>query len=430
MKFEQFLSLGKEINFSGLKTWLGRGFWAVADQGLFSLTNFLVNIFLARWLEPEEYGAFSITLSIYYFLMGLYSAVMTEPMTVFGAGKYHQYFRKYLGILFYGHWVISAFIAFLLGGIAFITYKLNSAIVAHSLLGLIIATPPLLLLWLMRRAPYVVMRTQWAVIGGGLNLLVTLAGIILMRQLNLLTSLSSLVLLGIAAVLASLVILIKMKPQLIGFSGFPTPKIIFTEHKSYGIWGIPAFIAYWTSGQILIFLVPIFEGLTASAKLAAIWNLYKPIGLLIQSFSPMLISVISRWNAINMDSNEQIRRLKWMVMVSFGCVGFYSLMLTSLNGYILSFIYENKYSNNGNLVGLSGAIWTIAFILSILVGFLKAQRRVYDVFRIYSISTILSIGLGVIAIKLLALEGALYVFLLSYTISTILAYVSIVRKRG
>ncbi|MDR7400087.1 MAG: hypothetical protein QN144_12370, partial [Armatimonadota bacterium] len=70
------------------RVWASRGLWAVADQGLFSGANFVVNVLLARWLSPAEYGAFAVALSIFYLLAGFHSAVLTEPMMVFGAGRY------------------------------------------------------------------------------------------------------------------------------------------------------------------------------------------------------------------------------------------------------------------------------------------------------------------------------------------------------
>ena len=38
--------------------WTTRGFWAIADQALFAISNLIVNVLLARWLTPREYGAF------------------------------------------------------------------------------------------------------------------------------------------------------------------------------------------------------------------------------------------------------------------------------------------------------------------------------------------------------------------------------------
>jgi len=71
--------------------WVKKSGFAILDQALFSGANFLVNILLARWLPPEDYGAFAVALSIYYLLLNLHTAVLTEPMMVFGAGKYRGF---------------------------------------------------------------------------------------------------------------------------------------------------------------------------------------------------------------------------------------------------------------------------------------------------------------------------------------------------
>ena len=71
--------------------WVKKGSFAILDQALFSGANFLINILLARWLPPEDYGAFAVALSIYYLLLNLHTAVSTESMMVFGAGKYRGF---------------------------------------------------------------------------------------------------------------------------------------------------------------------------------------------------------------------------------------------------------------------------------------------------------------------------------------------------
>jgi len=67
--------------------WAKQGIWAIIDQALFSGANFIVNILLARWLSQEQYGAFAVALSIFYLLAGFHTAVLTEPMMVFGLEK-------------------------------------------------------------------------------------------------------------------------------------------------------------------------------------------------------------------------------------------------------------------------------------------------------------------------------------------------------
>ncbi|MDR7404951.1 MAG: O-antigen and teichoic acid-like export protein, partial [Armatimonadota bacterium] len=139
----------------------------MADQGLFSGANFVVNVLLARWLSPAEYGAFAVALSIFYLLAGFHSAVLTEPMMVFGAGRYREHFREYLGMLLYGHWGISAIVALALGIAAFVFARYGSPAIANGLAGLAVASPFLLFIWLVRRACYVPMQLVWAMMGSG-----------------------------------------------------------------------------------------------------------------------------------------------------------------------------------------------------------------------------------------------------------------------
>ena len=43
--------------------------WGVADQGMSSLTNFAVNIYIARALGAAEYGAFALAFVTYAFAL-------------------------------------------------------------------------------------------------------------------------------------------------------------------------------------------------------------------------------------------------------------------------------------------------------------------------------------------------------------------------
>lgn len=156
--------------------WAKRGGLTVLDQGLFSGANFLVFILLARWLVPEEYGAFVVAYSIFLFFAVFHTAVLTEPMMVLGVGRYSGNLPMYLGFLLYGHMAISAFIALLLALGAFMTARLGSAAMSQALGGLAIAAPFLLLLWLARRACYVKSREGWSVVGSAANLVIVLGG--------------------------------------------------------------------------------------------------------------------------------------------------------------------------------------------------------------------------------------------------------------
>src|SRR5437763_5035661 len=73
-----------------------KGALAISDQALFSGANFLVNILLARWMAASEYGAFSLAYSVFLLFAVVHTALLIEPMMVFGSGKYQRVFPSYL----------------------------------------------------------------------------------------------------------------------------------------------------------------------------------------------------------------------------------------------------------------------------------------------------------------------------------------------
>src|SRR5829696_6632675 len=148
-----------------IKRWLTKGFWAVTDQGLFAGSNFALNIMLARWLTPQEYGAFSTAFAVFLLVGGIHTATLTEPMLVFGPGKYKDHHSEYLGALIYGHLGFAALgsIALLLAALGFALWGATS--LSTVLVALALAELFILLLWLLRRACYVRLEPHLAVSG-------------------------------------------------------------------------------------------------------------------------------------------------------------------------------------------------------------------------------------------------------------------------
>ena len=56
--------------------------WGVADQGMSSLTNFAVNIYIARELGAVEYGAFALAFVTYAFALNASRGLATDPLLV------------------------------------------------------------------------------------------------------------------------------------------------------------------------------------------------------------------------------------------------------------------------------------------------------------------------------------------------------------
>ncbi len=56
--------------------WVTKGGLAILDYGLFSGSNFLLGVLLARWMAPEQYGAYALAFSIFILVTFLYQALI------------------------------------------------------------------------------------------------------------------------------------------------------------------------------------------------------------------------------------------------------------------------------------------------------------------------------------------------------------------
>jgi O-antigen/teichoic acid export membrane protein len=406
-----------------VRKWASKGIAAVIDQALFSGSNFVVNILLARWLSPEEYGAFAVALSVFYLLAGFHTAVLTEPMMVFGARKYKKSFRNYLGMLLYGHWGLSGGIALLLSGVAVVMAGQGLGAMSRVLWGLAIASPLLLLLWLIRRGCYAQTRPEWAAVGSGVNLALVLAGLFLLLHVRLLSSLSGLVLLGVAAGVASLAIMLShLRPCFWGFTKNPTLVMVLSDHWSYGRWIILEGIAYSISAQLWLVLVPLFLGLHASAALAAIWNLYRPISLFIQTIGLILLPTFANWISEGIRENDfQARVLKLAIL--FACAaGIYGFILTIVAEPLLHLLYKGKYDQYWLLVPLYGGATSFAVLVQNFIIAMKARMAVTRLPVIWGVAAATCVFVSVPLMLISGVTGAVTGYLLGYALASVIAY--------
>ena len=72
-----------------------QGTVVVIDQGLYSLTNFIVGALLARVLLKDIYGTYVLVFSIIYIVMGIQRAAVCVPYTVYSQTEKHDELKTY-----------------------------------------------------------------------------------------------------------------------------------------------------------------------------------------------------------------------------------------------------------------------------------------------------------------------------------------------
>jgi O-antigen/teichoic acid export membrane protein len=385
-----------------IRFWFGRGFWAVADQALFAGSNFVVGVLLARWLEPAAFGAFSTAFASYLLLATLHTSLWTEPMMIYGSGKYRQVFRGYQRILVAAHWKFGVMTALLFATLGALLWTVGQIDLGKSFMGLAVAAPLVLYLCLARRGAYVLLEPRMAAYGGGLYLILYIGVIALLQKNGLLGVTTALISMGLAALAAGVWVSRRVWSSAETFLNAPTNAEVSKVHWNYGRWALLAGALSWVPINIYYIALPMFHGLEAAAGLKALLNLVMPA----MNFNFALGSLLP---AVFVRAREQ-GRLVHSVLV--GLVGllffslFYWALLVLAGQWLMQWLYVGKYEGSELLVWVGLMPVAGAFVVAFGSMF-RALERPRLIAMVYMITAVFSLTLGIYATYYWALAGAI-----------------------
>ena len=380
---------------------LRKGSWAVADQGLFAGTNFLVNILLARWMTPAEYGAFTVAYATFLFVAVIHTGLFTEPMLVFGPGRFKETFSSYLHVLMWGHGGFSLIASLLLGGAALWFDYAGSPVLASSLLGLAMAQPFILFLWLMRRAPYVHHRPRWAVLAGVVYLSVLLALMFILRRYAELSTLIVLLAMGGASLMAGLCIIARFDLRVFSKPGTPMRESATREHWEYGRWSVANNLLTWIPANAYFLLLPLWGDLGDSGTLKALKNLVMPVLHINGAFAVLLVPELVKARAEGRFWNLIVMALAFFTAGAAA----YWLFIGFFGAEVTGWLYGGQYVEYANLLWLLGSTAVLGAVITVLSAALRAIESPRWIFRAYVLSAVVTLTIGVACLALWSLQG-------------------------
>jgi len=393
--------------------WATKGGLAIADQSFFAGAHLLLNVLLARWFTSAEYGTFALAYSVFVLFASLHSALLVEPMLVFGAGRYSKRLDEYLGILIRGHFVLMLPVTLCTVAAAILIGRWSSTSVAHAFLALAFAIPFILILWLIRRAFYVELRPGWATLGGLLYLIVLLPLMLAMRMINRLSTVTALGLMSVGAVFVSVFLLLRLRPQLISRSDGVESKDVAAAHWQYGRWSVAAAAAGWIPLNIYYLFLPAWFRLEQAAALRALMNLIYPVLHVLIALGSLLIPTLvrNRWKG----GKESMNRTMIISLTIFlSGSGLFSCALWVFRAQAFQLLYNNRYQQFGSrplfflLLSLSGTC-----IVAVLGAGLMALERPDGNFWSFIGSSIVTISVGLPLAAFRGVQGAAEGLLLS-----------------
>ena len=230
--------------------WFVRGSGAIIDQALFASTHFVLNILLARWLSPEQYGSFAIAYSILLLISNINIAIFLEPMLIFGAGKYADKLVKYLKFVVFSNFAVNLTISLIIIFIISIKALYGWNIIATTVLAMAIVLPSILLMWLLRKACYLKYRGDIASLGSLAYMVIILSLLFGLFYIDKVSVISAFILMGIGGFIVSLIFIKHLKISTNWRLSKKSISNYLKDHVKYSKWSLPTWIIRWVPMNI------------------------------------------------------------------------------------------------------------------------------------------------------------------------------------
>jgi len=271
-----------------IKHWGVKGGMAIVDQGIFSGSNFILNIVLARWLFPEDYGAYAIGFTVLVLFLQLLISYILEPMGVLGPSSHRENLKAYLMTQLRLYFVASVPIGLLFASVAYLYGRFGgNPLVCNILVAIGITLSPLLLPWMLRRIFYVLDRPDIAVLGSIVYAISLIVSVFIMRQLAGLTGISSVFMVALAGLISGLFLLNQLTSPVIPRENISLLEI-FQRNWTFGRWLIVSSVLMVASVQAQIYITGSFLGLKESGVLYALQSLSQPMTLTITAITGLI----------------------------------------------------------------------------------------------------------------------------------------------
>jgi O-antigen/teichoic acid export membrane protein len=388
--------------------WVGKGLAGLFDQGATSGSNFLLNVLLARWLAPAEYGAFAVASACFYAVAGLHVALLVEPMNVLGPTRYADRIPAYLGALVRGHVGLASVLALALACGAAVTLAAGSA-VAAPLFGVAAALPFVLLLWLLRQACYLETKPALALRGSAVYALVLLAAIVGMRLLgprSAISAPSAFAAMAVASAAASAVLWRSLGVDHRAGAALLAEQPLASEHWRFGRWITAATVANVIGSGLYAPIVGGVAGLGQSGAYRALLNLVLPIQQALAAVGLLALPWLARRRAAS-GPRAAAQATARLVAAHLGLSGGYVLVLSLLGRRVLDLVYgRGAYPGIGSLIPLVGASVVIAAAGQAFAIALRASEAPHAIFWSKAASAVLFVGAGLPLIGRGGLRGA------------------------
>lgn len=402
-----------------LISWGIKGGWSILDQGVYSGANFLVNILLARWFSAEIYGGYSVAFSMFLLLSNAQVALIAEPMSIFGAGKYQTQQSEYLNHLLRMQW-IGAFLSWIT--ILPIYQFTRNSHLGLSLIAMLLALPFILGYWYMRRAYYLEARSDLALVSSLVYAIFLLLAVFMFKTIGALSVPLAFLAMALASAVASMTTIKPLRIHYFGSHGeMKLPKKdVMSEVWDFGKWILIAYVASWLTSMVYPPLIGFLMSLEDAGAFRAVQVLFLPLQQLLASVTLLILPWLSKQQAIH--GNEHMVRFTLFVVGSVFIVAIlYCVAITYFGADLILWIYKSTFYSAYSYLVVYFAISSLISVIPLVLGLaLRVLNRPQAILWSKGISALFVITVGFTAIYYYRFQGVLFSLLAGVLVETIL----------
>ena len=403
----------------------------LADQGLSAGAMFLVNVALARTQTKESYGEFALSYSIFMFLLGLHSAAVLEPFTVYASGRYQARFSTYLRLMMRSNVIVGLILS---GGLLFTCLLFRwfaPSLNSPPLLGLALTASFLLTGGFLRRCFYVIRQPALAA-KTSLVFCITVALLLWLAAKNgALNGFSVFLILALGWVTGGLAFIRKLPVGEVQGAFLESEPHYWREHWTYMRWVLAQAFVYQFMHQGYYWLVAGFLSVKEVGELKAMYVLIAPIEQVMISLSFLFLPALcAKYAAQN--ATAFLGFWRRYALLELGVTLMFAMAVRAVGGPVIHVLYAGKFDELAPMLFLLALVPLTTSIGNTMSDAIRAAEKPRLVFYSAVSSALATFIIGVPLVRHFGLQGAVYGMIVSgltFTASLAVAFRMHVHKR-
>jgi O-antigen/teichoic acid export membrane protein len=403
--------------------------YSVLDQGLAVGGGLLANVMLARAQTKEEYGKFVLSYALFSLILGLYQAVLLEPYTVYGSGRYREIFSGFSRLMVRTNVILAVGVTIVLLASCVVLRWLAPHFVTGALWGLALTAGILLSGYLLRRVFYLKRQAGFAA-GTSTIFFVTVAiGLWMGSKYHYLSGFAVFLTLALGWIVAGLAFGPRLALEKPNLSFLETEPTYWTEHWRYSRWVLATAIVYQFTTQGYYWLVAGFLSAKEVADIRVMYLLVSPTDQLFIAMS-LIPALSARYAAKDMKSFFSTWK-KFVFFILFVTITF-AIGVRVAGKAVMHLLYAGKYDGLVSYLLVLALYPILTGLGSALTGAVIATEKPKLVFLAYLSGACVTFLAGILLVKYFGLWGAVYGMLLSagtFSLALGIAYFVQVHRR-